>query len=97
MNVNNLINKLLTALASEGIFYKINTFKKYYKEDKKFITRLQLCQEFEVESEIPGETKKKYIEILSTYSKIDILKLLAEDYKELQKEKQKKRGENVEE
>ena len=97
MNVNNLINKLLTALALEKMFYKINSFKKYYEDDRKFITRYQLCQEFEFESEIPGETKKKYVEVLSTYSKVDIMKYLAEDYKDLQKEKKLKRGENIEE
>ena len=96
MNVNSIINKLLTALATENMFYKINSFKRYYEDKRQFVTRYQLCQEFEFPTEIPGETTKKYIEVLSTYSKIDILKYLASDYKDLQTEKKVKRGENIE-
>lgn len=85
MNINQNINKLLYALKQKGQFYKINNFKYYSEKNDKYSTKYQILKKvFEETYNIEKdeiELIEKYKQDYECYSKIDIMKYLAEEYK----------------
>ena len=85
MNVNQNINKLLYALKIKGQFYKINSFKFYSEKKDKYSTKYQIMkrQLVEVYNEEIDEIEKveRYKQDYECYSKIDLLKYLAEEHR----------------
>lgn len=85
MNINQNINKLLYALKQKGQLYKINSFQFYNESKEKYSTKYQILKEQPVEHYNYEEDKieyiMKYIEDYNCYSKIDLLKYLAEEYR----------------
>lgn len=83
MNINQNINKLLIALRMKECFYKINTFKFFSEKAQKYCTKYQVLEEFEIPEELSNgkiEFKKKYVQVLETYKKIELLQFLANEY-----------------
>lgn len=86
MNINQNINKLLYALKQKGQIYKINSFKFYNDKKDKYSTKYQvlkreLVEEWNEET-FEFEYKEKYKQDYDCYSKIDLMKYLAEEYRE---------------
>lgn len=85
MNINQNINKLLYALKQKGQIYKINSFKFYSEKNDKYSTKYQVLKKELVE--VYNEDKDKielqdrYIQEHETYSKIDLMKYLVEEYR----------------
>lgn len=87
MNINQNINKLLYALKQKGQFYKINSFKFYSEKNDKYSTKYQilkkqLIEEYNTEKD-EIEYIEKYKQDYDCYSKIDLMKYLAEEYKKI--------------
>lgn len=85
MNIQGSINKLLLALKLQDKFYKINSYRFFSKSNQKYCTKYSLLER-RIEETINEETleveyKEKYREELSTYSQVEILKYLVEEYK----------------
>lgn len=88
MNINQNINKLLYALKQIGEFYKINSFKFYNKKNDKYCTKYQILKrelvpidiDIDLETE-EVEYEEKYKVDYDCYSKIDLMKYLAEEYR----------------
>lgn len=81
-NVQKKINKLLTALRQQGIVYKINTQQFYSEKQKRICTKLILWEEH---PQRDGE---------AFYSKVELLKHLAERWKEVKEDGEGQGGEN---
>lgn len=88
MNINQNINKLLYALKIKGQIYKINSFQFYSEKNDKYSTKYQILKrelipintDIELEDE-KIEYEEKYFVDKECYSKIDVLKYLAEEYR----------------
>lgn len=85
MNISQNINKLLYALKQKGQIYKINSFQFYSERNNKYSTKFQILKRIFEETYNIREDKieliEKYKIDYECYSKIDILKYLAEEYK----------------
>lgn len=85
MNINQNINKLLYALKQKGQIYKINTFKFYSEKNDKYSTKYQVLKKELVkvynEDKDKIELQDRYIQEHETYSRIDLMKYLAEEYR----------------
>lgn len=85
MNVNQNISKLLYALKQKGQLYKINTFKFYSEKNDKYSTKYQILKreiiEYFNEETEEIEHKEKYNQAYDCYSKIELMKYLAEEYR----------------
>lgn len=84
MNVTQNISKLLYGLKQKGQLYRINSFKFYSEKNDKYSTKLQILKR-EIIEHYNKETKKieykeKYKKDYECYSKIDLMKYLAEEY-----------------
>lgn len=80
MNIQGNINKLIIAIKQKGKEVKIETKMFYYEEAKKYLTKIILLKK-----EIEGD-KTTWDELYSGFSKIKLLKSLAEYYKEIEGE-----------
>lgn len=85
MNINQNINKLLYALKVKGQLYKINTYQFYSEKNDKYCTKYQISKK-ELVEEIDIEEnkiihKEKYVLKEECYSKIDLMKYLAEEHR----------------
>jgi len=88
MNINQNINKLLYVLKQRGQIYKINSFQFYSKKNDKYSTKYQILKrelvqiytDIELEDE-EIEYEEKYKQDYECYSKIDLMKYLAEELK----------------
>ena len=85
MNINQNINKLLYALKQKGQFYKINSFQFYSEKNDKYCTKYQvtkkeLVEVYNVETE-EFEIQERYNQDYECYSKIDLIKYLAEEHR----------------
>lgn len=86
MNINQNINKLLYALKQKNQFYKINSFKFYSENNDKYSTKYQvLKRELEpyINEEMDIEYREKYKKDYDCYSKVDLMKYLAEEYQRI--------------
>ena len=87
MNINQNINKLLYALKQKGQIYKINSFQFYSEKNDQYSTKYQVLKKelVEVYNVITDtiEYKEKYVLDYESYSKIDLVKYLAEEYKKI--------------
>ena len=87
MNINQNINKLLYTLKQKGQFYRINSFQFYSEKNDKYSTKYQVLKRELVEvwneetEEI--EMQERYKQDYECYSKIDLLKYLAEEYRKM--------------
>ena len=86
MNVNANINKLLYALKQRGQLYKINTFKFYSEKNDKYSTKYQILKRvfeetYNVEKD-EIELIERYKQYYECYSKVELMKYLAEEYRE---------------
>lgn len=85
MNINQNINKLLYALKRKGKMYKLNSFQFYSEKNDKYSKKYQVLKRelVEVYNKETGkfETKEKYKKDYECYSKIDLMKYLAEAYR----------------
>lgn len=85
MNINQNINKLLYALKQKGQIYKINTFKFYSEKNDKYSTKYQVLKKelVEVYNEHKDkiELQERYIQEYETYSKIELMKYLADEHR----------------
>lgn len=85
MNINQNINKLLYALKQTGQIYKINSFKFYSESSDKYSTKYQVMKKEKVkvynEEKREYETEERYKTKKECYSKVDIMKYLAEEYR----------------
>ena len=85
MNINQNINKLLYALQMNGKFYKINSFQFYNEKTNKYRIKYQILKK-KMKSYYNTETEEienieKYEVDYDCYSKIDIIKYLAQELK----------------
>ena len=85
MNINQNINKLLYALKQKGQKYKINSFKFYSEKNDKYSTKYQVLKK-EIEEIVNDETleieyKEKYKQDYKCYSKVNLMRYLAEEYR----------------
>lgn len=76
MNINQNINNLLYALKQKEKVYKINSFKFYNENKDKYITRYQVLKREVI-------LKEKYNIAKECYSKIELMKYLADEYKKI--------------
>ena len=85
MNINQNINKLLYALKQKGQIYKINSFQFYSERNNKYSTKYQILKRVFEETYNIREDKieliERYKQDYECYSKIDIMKYLAEEHK----------------
>lgn len=90
MNINQNINKLLYVLKQKGQFYKINSFQFYNEKKDKYSTKYVIYKKeiieeistlcvYEEEYEDIIEYKEVYKQEYDCYSKIDLMKYLAEE------------------
>lgn len=87
MNVSQKINKLLYALKQKGQIYKINSFQFYNETLDKYSTKYQVLKRvfrpvYIIEKE-KTELVEKYEVDKECYSKVDLMKYLAEEYKKI--------------
>lgn len=85
MNINQNINKLLYALKQRGQIYKINSFKFYNETNDKYSTKYQVMKRKFIpvlNEDMEIEYQEKYEQDYDCYSKIDLMKYLAEEYRE---------------
>lgn len=85
MNINQNINKLLYALKQKEQFYKINSFQSYSEKNDKYFTKYQIMKKeivdvYNVETD-EIEKREKYKQAKECYSKIDLMKYLAEEHR----------------
>lgn len=85
MNINQNINKLLYALKQKGQFYKINSFQFYSEKNDKYCTKYQVMKKelieiYNIETE-KIEKQERYKQVKECYSKIDLMKYLAKEYR----------------
>lgn len=85
MNINQNINKLLYALKQKGQIYKINSFKFYSEKKDKYSTKYQvlkkeLVEEYNLDKD-KIELQERYVLKEEFYSKIDLMKYLAEEHR----------------
>lgn len=87
MNINQNINKLLYVLKQKGQFYKINSFQFYSEKNDKYSTKYQVLKRVFEETYNIREDKieliEKYKQDYECYSKIDLMKYLAEEYRKI--------------
>ena len=86
MNINQNINKLLYALKQKGQFYKINSFKFYSETNDKYSTKYQVMKrelEQYLNEEMEIEYRERYKQDYDCYSKVDLMKYLAEEYRKI--------------
>lgn len=86
MNINQNINKLLYALKQKNQFYKINSFKFYSENNDKYSTKYQILKrELEpyINEEMDIEYQERYKKDYDCYSKVDLMKYLAEEYQRI--------------
>lgn len=85
MNINQNIDKLLYALKQKNQLYKINSFKFYNEKNDKYSTKYQVLKRVFKETYNIKEDKielvEKYEQNKECYSKIDLMKYLAEEYR----------------
>lgn len=85
MNINQNINKLLYALRQKNQFYKINSFQSYSEMKEKYSTKYRIMKKQleEVYNTETDEIEKveRYKQDYECYSKIDLMKYLAEEYR----------------
>lgn len=89
MNINQNINKLLYALKQKGQIYKINSFQFYNETMEKYSTKYQVLKRELVETivelyedeDYEEEKEYRYNVDYECYSKIDLMKYLAEEYR----------------
>ena len=85
MNVNKNIKNLLYALKQKEKFYKINSFKFYSEKNNKYCTKYQILKKELIEIYNPKtetiEYEEKYNQDYECYSKINLMKYLAEEYR----------------
>lgn len=89
MNINQNINKLLYVLKQKGQLYKINSFQFYSEKNDKYSTKYQILKrelipvdiDIELEENEEIEYEKKYFVDYECYSKVDLLKYLAEEHR----------------
>lgn len=85
MNINQNINKLLYALKQRGQIYKINSFKFYSEKNDKYSTKYQIMKRKFVpvlNEDMEIEYQEKYEQDYDCYSKIDLMKYLAEEHRQ---------------
>lgn len=85
MNINQNINKLLYALKQKGQFYKINSFQFYSDKNDKYCTKYQVMKKelvkvYNTETD-EVEKQERYKQDYECYSKIDLIKYLAEEHR----------------
>lgn len=85
MNINQNINKLLYALKQKGQIYKINSFQFYNESMKKYSTKYQVLKRVYEETYNIKEDKielvERYKQDYECYSRVDLMKYLAEEYR----------------
>lgn len=85
MNINQNINKLLYALKQKEQYYKINSFKFYSEKNDKYSTKYQIMKKklVEIYNEETDEIEKqeRYKQDYECYSKVDLMKYLAEEHR----------------
>jgi hypothetical protein len=88
MNINQNINKLLYALKQKGQIYRINSFKFYSEKNDRYATKYQILkrelipiENFVTLEDEEVEFEEKYKVDYECYSKVDLIKYLAEEYR----------------
>lgn len=88
MNINQNINKLLYALKQKNQFYKINSFQFYSEKNNKYSTKYQVMKRIVEETivyasgqEYERVSEEKFKQDYECYSKVDLMKYLAEEYR----------------
>ena len=86
MNIQGSINKLLLALKQMNRFYRIDTNNFFSKSNQKYCTKYSLYKrtiiEIINEDTLEIEYKERYIKEIETFSKVELLKYLAMEYRE---------------
>lgn len=89
MNIQQKINKLLYALSKKDKLYKVNSFKFYSKSSNKYCIKYQILRRelIPIDTDLDLEDgeieyKEKYKVVYESYSKVDLLKYLIEEYRQ---------------
>lgn len=81
-STRNMMIKLQTALSLKGRIIRINTYQFYSEEQKRFIVGYSLVEKT-LQMNKAGKMILKDKELLNTCSQIEIVKYLAEKYKNI--------------
>lgn len=87
MNIKATINKLQKALIQRGYIYKINIFQFYSEQQNRMITGYQITQK-QPYSNKNGEMSEKDVELLNSYSQVEVLKWFVEKWNEVRENEQ---------
>ena len=86
MNVQTQIDKLLLALSIRGKKYKVNSYMFYSDRIEKYcnkyiLSRKELVPMINIFTGEEEGQEEKYVQVLDTYNRLDILKYLIKEYK----------------
>ena len=86
MNIQTQINKLLLALSIKGKKYKVNSYMFYSDRVEKYcnkyvLSRKELVPMINALTGLEEGEEEKYVYVLDSYNRIDILKYLVQEYK----------------
>lgn len=81
-NLRGIIKKLQTAISLKEYIIRINSYQFYSEEQRRFITGYSLVHK-EWQKNRTGKLVYKDKELLNTCSQVEIVKYLADKYKEL--------------
>ena len=90
LNINQNINKLLFALQKKGCLYKVNSYQFYSEKKDSYVTKYilykkELVEEFDLTTHKITYTEK-YVEKANFYNKTKMMKYLADEYKEVNRD-----------
>ncbi len=82
MNIKQTTNKLQKALIQRGYIYKINTCQFYSKQQNRMITGYKITEKHPYQKK-NGEMSMKDVELLNSFSQVEVLKWFVERWKEV--------------
>lgn len=82
MNIKQTTKKLQKALITKGYIYKINTYQFYSEEQRRLITGYRITEKQEYQKK-NGKMSVKDVELLNTYSQVELLMWFVEKWNEI--------------
>lgn len=85
MNYMRTTKSLQRALAGKGMIYKIGTYQFYSVNKKMFVTGYRVTEKQAYEKN--GEMSVKDVELVKTYSQVDLLKWFADEWEKVKNDR----------
>lgn len=86
MNYMRTTKNLQRALAGKGIVYKIGTYQFYSVNKKMFVTGYSVTEK-QAYVKKNGEMSVKDVELVKTYSQVDLLKWFADEWEKVKNDR----------